>query len=123
MKTQHPHLQVVPPPAVTVHDVSPSWWKAPEFLALAELRRAMVRGAVPSAPAETAEESARQAIFWVLFEAEHLIHRFAQRLEAGEALRIRTGVYKHQEGRVDFNLRIMEHVEITMPPPAHGGPR
>jgi hypothetical protein len=117
MKTQHPHLQIVPPPPVTIHEASRPWWGAPEFLAITEVRRAMVGGGVPSGPAETPEESARHAVFWALFEVEHLIRRFALRLEAGEAVRIRSGVYKHEEGRVDFNLRIVEHVEIT------GGPR
>ena len=109
MTTHHPHLQLVPPPAVTIHEASRSWWEAPEFLALAELRRAMVGGAIPSAPAETPEESARHAVFWALFELEHLIRRFATRIEAGDSVRMRTGVFKHEEGRVDFNLRIVEH--------------
>jgi len=95
------------------------WWEAPEFQALAEVRRAMVGGEVPSRPPETAEESARQAVFWVLFELDHLIRRFATRLEAGESVRLRSGVYVHEEARVDFNLRIVEHVEseITTPDP------
>ena len=83
----------------------------------------MVGGAGPSAPAQTPEESARHAVFWALFEVEHLIRRFALRLEAGEAVRIRSGVYKHEEGRVDFNLRIVEQVEVTMPPSVIGDPR
>jgi hypothetical protein len=118
MKPQRPRLQLVPPPAeIAISERSIRWWEAPEFRALAEVRRAMVGTAVPSAPAETAEESARQAVFWALFEVEHLVRRFALRLEAGEDVRIRSGVYKHEEGRVDFNLRIVEHVEIS------GGPR
>ena len=109
MKAQHPHLQLVEPPSVTIHEARGPWWDAPEFLAITELRRAMVGGAVPSAPAQTPEESARHAVFWALFEVEHLIRRFAARIEAGDSVRIRSGVFKHDEGRVDFNLRIVEH--------------
>ena len=109
MTTHRPHLHLVPPPPVTIHEASRPWWEAPEFLALAELRRAMVGGAIPSAPAETPEESARHAVCWALFELEHLIRRFATRIEAGDSVRMRTGVFKHEEGRVDFNLRIVEH--------------
>jgi len=117
MKTQHPHLQLVPPPPVTIHEASRPWWEAPEFLALKEVRYAMVGGNAPSRAPQTAEESARHAMFWALFELEHVVRRFALRVEAGDAVRIRSGVYKHEEGRVDFNLRIVEHVEVT------GGPR
>jgi hypothetical protein len=111
MKTLHPHLQAVPPPPVTSPEASSPWWEAPEFLALAEVRRAMVGGTVLSVPAQTPEESARHAIFWTLFEVEHLIRRFAVRVEAGDSVRVRAGVFKHEEGRVDFNLRIVEHDE------------
>ena len=118
MKTPHPHLQLVPPSVeITVREPSRPWWEAPEFLALAEVRRAMVGGTGPAAPPRTAEESARYAVFWALFEVEHLIRRFASRVEDGDDVRIRHGVYVYQAERVDFNLRIVEHVEIT------GGPR
>ena len=118
MKPDHLHL-VVPPPDVTIVDPPKPhpWWLAPEFLALAELRRTMVPGAVPSKPPETAEESARDAVFWVLFEMEHIVRELAKRLEAGETVRLRRGVYVHTVDRVDFNLRITEDVAIT------GGPR
>lgn len=121
MKAPHPHLrlvQLVPPPQpVVIRERSGPWWEAPEFLALTEVRRAMVGGAVPAAPAQTAEQSARNAVFWALFEVEHVIAQYAKLLQAGEDVRIRTSVYTHEERRVQLGLRIVEHVEIT------GGPQ
>jgi hypothetical protein len=112
-----PPLHVVPPsPANDAHPPV-RWWEALEFLALAEVRRAMVRGEVPSKPAETAEESARHAVFWTLFELDHLVRRFAARVEAGERVRLRTGVFKHEGGCVQFSLRIVEEAG------AYGGGR
>ena len=96
---------------------STTWWEAPEFLALAEVRRAMVGGGAPSKPPETAEESARQAVSRVLFEVEHILRELGKRLEAGESVRIRSGIYIHTVDRVDFDLRIIEHGDVT------GGPR
>jgi hypothetical protein len=95
VKLDHLHL-VPPPPAVTIVEPPkpPPWWLAPEFVALAELRRAMAGSAAPTAAAETPEESARHAVFWVLFEVEHLIRELATRVEAGESLRIRHGIYR-----------------------------
>jgi hypothetical protein len=116
MKTQHPHLKLVPP-VIKVREPTGPWWEAPEFRALAEVRRAMVGGGAPSHPPQTAEESARHAMFWALFELEHVVRRFALRLEAGDSVRMRSGVHKHEEGRVDFDIRVVEHVEIP------GGPR
>jgi hypothetical protein len=105
-----PHQQLVLPPAeVTIVDAPKPlpWWLAPEFLALGELRRAMVGGAVPTAPAQTAEESARHSVFWTLFEVEHIVRELGKRLEAGEAVRMRSGVYTHTVGRVDLSPRSM----------------
>jgi hypothetical protein len=118
MKPDHLHL-VVPPPDMTIVDPPKPhpWWLAPEFLALAELRRTMVPGAVPSKPPETAEESARDAVFWVLFELEHIVRELGKRLEAGEPVHLRKGVYIYTADRVDFNVRIVEHTEGTMQPP------
>jgi hypothetical protein len=118
VKPDHLH-PVAPPPDVTIVDPPkpPPWWLAPEFLALAELRRTMVGSEVPSKPPETAEESARDAVFWVLFEVEHIIRELGKRLEAGESVHLRKGVYAYTVDRVDFNLRIVEHTEVTMQPP------
>ena len=101
------HLRAVPAPA-------PPWWEAPELLALAELRRALVGGAVPCEPAQTQEDDARHALFWALYEVEHVLHAYATLVEAGEPVRLRTGIYKHHERRVDFNLRIVEEPEVTV---------
>jgi hypothetical protein len=106
MKTTHLHL-VPPAPA-------PPWWEAPEFLALSEVRRAMVGGALPTTPAQTAEECARHAVFWALYEVEHIVHAYVRLLQAGESVRLRTGVYKHHDQRVDFNFRIIEHDDATI---------
>ena len=118
MKPDHLHL-VAPPAEVTIVEPPkpPPWWLAPDFLALAELRRTMAGSAAPAASPQTAEESAREAVFWVLFELEHIVRELAKRSEAGDSVRLRRGVYVHTVDRVDFNLRIVEHVEIT------GGPR
>ncbi len=120
MKTQHPHLQLVAPPVVTLHAISAPWWEAPEFRAVAEVRRAMIGGAVPSAPAQTAEESAQQAVFWALFEVEHLIARYVKLIESGEDVRIRSSVYKHEERRVEIGLRIIEHADVAVRLPGGG---
>ena len=118
MTTQHPHLQLVPPPTVVrINEASGPWWEAPEFLALAERRREMVGGGAPATPPQTAEESARHAMVWALFELEHIVRRFGMRIEAGDDVRMRSGVHKHEEWRVDFDIRVVEHVEIP------GGPR
>jgi hypothetical protein len=118
VKPDHLHL-VVPPPVVTI--VAPPkphpWWLAPEFLALAELRRTMLGSGGPSKPPETAEESARDAVFWVLFELEHIVRELGTRLEAGESVQLRKGVYIYASDRVDFNLRIVERTEVTIQPP------
>jgi hypothetical protein len=118
MTPEHLHL-VVPQAEVTIVEPPkpPPWWLAPEFLALAELRRSMDGGALPAASPQTAEESARQAVFWVLFEVEHIVRQLGKRLEAGDSVHLRRGVYIRTVDRVDFNLRIVEDVEIT------GGPR
>ena len=118
MKPDHLHL-VAPPAEATINEPPkpPPWWLAPEFLALAELRRTMAGGAAVAASRQTAEESTREAVFWVLFEVEHIVRELAKRIEAGESVRLRRGVYIHTVDRVDFNLRIIEDVEIT------GGPR
>jgi hypothetical protein len=60
-------------------------------------------------------------VFWVLFEVEHLIRELATRVEAGESLRIRHGIYKFQHQRVDFDLRIVEHDEKTIDLPSPRG--
>jgi hypothetical protein len=113
VKPPHPHLHVVP--HAPANDAPPPvrWWEALEFLALREVRHAMVGGAVPARPAETPEESARHAVFWALFELEHLVRRFVARLEAGERVRIRWGIFKHETGRVDFDLRIVEETDLS----------
>jgi hypothetical protein len=121
------HLHVVPPLAnLSIREMpvpAPSWWESPELLALAELRRAMVGGAVPVAPAQTPEEDARHAVFWALYEIEHIVREYAKLVEAGEPVRLRTGVYKHHERRVDFNLRIVEQPEVEIHPlTPRGGP-
>jgi len=95
---------------------SAPWWLAPDFLALADLRRKMVGGEIPSRPPETAEESARHAVFWALCEVEHIVRELGKRLEAGEQVRLRSGIYIHTVDRVDFNLRIVEHTEVTTEP-------
>ena len=122
MKPDHLYL-VTPPAEVTIIEPPkpPPWWLAPELVALAELRRTMAGSADPAAAAVTAEQSARHAVFWVLFEVEHLIRELATRVEAGESLRIRHGIYKFQHQRVDFDLRIVEHEEITSDLPSPGG--
>jgi hypothetical protein len=120
MKTEHPHLQLVPPPAVTLHTSSAPWWEAPEFRAVAEVRRALIGAAVPSVPARTAEESARQAVFWALFEVEHLMARYVKLIESGEDVCIRSSVYKHEERRVEIGLRIVEHADATIRLPGGG---
>ena len=97
----------------SIREPSALWWEAPEFLALAEVRRAMVGGESPGRPPETAEESARHAVFWALFEVEHIVGQFGKRVAAGESVRLRRGIYTHTEGCVDFNLRIVEHVETS----------
>jgi hypothetical protein len=115
-------LHIVPPSAtvaiVEPPDVRP-WWEAPEFLALTELRLVIAGGSIPQRLPESAEESARQAVFWALFEIDHLVRQFARRLEAGESVHMRRGIYKHHEARVDFDLRIVEHppVDIQGQPP------
>jgi hypothetical protein len=113
MKPDHLHL-VAPPAEATITEPPkpPPWWLAPEFLALAELRRTMAGGAAPAASPQTAEDSAGDAVFWVLFELEHIVRELAKRLEAGEPVRLRRGVYIHTVDRVDFNLRITEDVEM-----------
>ncbi len=118
MKPDHLHL-VAPPAEVTIDESPkpPPWWLAPEFLELAKLRRAMVGGEVPTKPPETAEESARDAVSWVLFEVEHIVRELGKRLEAGESVRLRRGVYAYTRDRVDFNLRIVEHTEVPIQPP------
>jgi hypothetical protein len=82
---------------------------APEFLMLAELRRAMAGGcALPCGAASTAEEDARHAVFWAIYEIEHVVRELARLAEAGEPVRMRTGVSKHHERRVDFNVQIID---------------
>jgi hypothetical protein len=88
------------------------WWETLEFLALAEVRHAMVRGVVPAKPAETAEESARHAVFWALFELDSLVRHFAARIEAGERVRIRTGILKHEGAWVELSLRIVKEANV-----------
>ncbi len=118
------HFQVAAPrakvPITQAPAPTPRWWEAPELLALAALRRAMMGGAPALAPV-TAEESARHAVFWLLFEMEHLVRRFAARLEAGQAVRVRCGVYRREDGGVDFNLRIVEEPEVTIAVPSPRG--
>ena len=48
-------------------------------------------------------------MFWVLFEVEHIVRELGKRLEAGDSVRLRKGVYIYAVNRVDFNLRIVEH--------------
>ena len=67
-------------------------------------------------PARTAEESARHAVFWALFEVEHAIGQYVKLLQAGEDVRIRLGVYKYEKRQVEIGLRIEDHITIT------GGP-
>jgi hypothetical protein len=50
-------------------------------------------------------------MFWALFELDHLVRRFAARVEAGERVRIRAGIFKHESGRVELSLRIVEAPE------------
>jgi hypothetical protein len=117
VKAEPLHLVVPPPEVALVDPPKPHpWWLAPELLALAELRRTIIGGEVPSRPPETAEETARDAVFWVLFELEHIVRELGKRLEAGEAVRLRKGVYVYTSDRVDFNLRIVEHTEVTIQP-------
>jgi hypothetical protein len=104
-----PHVQLVPPPGPAA-----PWWDAPEFLALSEVRRAMVRGEVPVGLPGTAEEHARHALFWALYEIEHVMREYARRLAAGEPVRMRHGIYKHHPLRVDFNIRIVEDPGVTI---------
>jgi hypothetical protein len=116
VKPPRPPLHLVPrPPNDSSAPVR--WWETLEFLALREVRYAMVGGAVPTRPAETPEESARHAVFWTLFELDHLIRRFVARVEAGEQVRLRTGILTHEGGRADFSLRIVEESDV------HGGGR
>jgi hypothetical protein len=118
-------LRVLPPLAeVPIREMpppTPGWLEAPEFLALTELRLAMAGGAVPSEPPQTAEEDARQAVFWSLYELEHILREHARLVEAGEPVRLRAGVYVHARLRVDFNVRIVEEPEIEIHPQAQGG--
>jgi hypothetical protein len=111
MRSGHLHL-AAPPREVPIREAC--WWEATEYLALTEVRRAMAGGAAPASAAVTPEESARHAVFWTLFETEHLIRRFAVRLAAGERLRMRSGIYRHRDGRVDFNLRIVQQAEVAL---------
>jgi hypothetical protein len=116
-----PQLHLVRPPVDVkiqerVPPAAPAWWDATEFRALAEVRRAMGGGSVPSKPPENAEESARLAVFWALFEIEHILDQLRKRIEAGDSVRLRSGIYAYTTERVDFNLRIVEHVEITGAP-------
>jgi hypothetical protein len=111
MKTTPSDTHATPRASGDVQPLSQHWLRAPEFLALAELRRRMVGGALPSTAPRTPEESARHAVFWVLIELEHLIRRFAKRLQAGESVWLRSGIYWSEDGRVDFTLRIVDHVE------------
>ena len=122
------HLHLVPPSVDVVIREQPSptespWWEAAAFLALVDVRRSMTGGVVPSTPARTAEESARHAVFWAMFEIENIVRQLGRRVAAGESVRLRSGVYVHAEGRVDFNLRIVEHVEAGVSPPGTGGAR
>jgi hypothetical protein len=90
------------------------WWTAPEFLMLAELRRAMASGtAVPSGAARTAEEDARHAVFWAIYEIEQIVREYAKLVEAGEPVRMRAGVYKHHDRRVDFNVQIVDREDAA----------
>jgi hypothetical protein len=121
MKLVHLHLAALPPELMAVERPAPGpWWLAPEFLALAELRRAMVGGAAPASAATTPEESARHAVFWTLFQVEHLIRCFVARVEAGASVRLRSSNHRRAEGRVDFSLHIVEQAEIAILPPARG---
>ena len=73
MSPPRPPLHLVPPPPANDAQSPARWWETLEFLALAEVRYAMVRGIVPATAARTAEESARHAVFWTLFELDHLV--------------------------------------------------
>jgi hypothetical protein len=120
-------LRMHPTAAVVIREqaspTAPPWWQTPAFLALADVRRAMVEEGIPSGPARTAEESARHAVFWAVFEIDHIVRELGRRVAAGESVRLRSGVYAYAEGRVDFGLRIVEHdeVEITARSGSHEG--
>jgi hypothetical protein len=116
------HLHIMPPSLNIAILEAPSprpWWEAPELVALSELRLAIAGGSVPQLPPTNAEQSARQAVFWALFEIDHLVRQLGRRLEAGESLRMSSIIHRHQEGRVDFDLRLVEYPPIA----AHLQPR
>jgi hypothetical protein len=122
------HLHLVLPSADVVIGERPSpddppWWEAAAFLALADVRRSMTGGVAPSIPARTPEESARHAVFWAMFEIEHIVRQLGKRVEAGEAVRLRSGVYAHAEGHVTFNLRIVQQIEVDAALTDAGGAR
>jgi hypothetical protein len=79
-------------------------------LYLAQVRRAMTGGATPSKHPETPEEHAQHAVFWTLYELEHVLRDYAARVAAGAPVRLCHGVSKLHPERVDFTLRIVEDV-------------
>jgi hypothetical protein len=109
MSTTPSDIHVSPPAPASVPPER--WWEGPDFRVVTDLRRRMVGGALPATAPRTAEESARHAMFWLLIEVERLIRQLAARLQAGESVRLCTGICWHEDGRVDFNLRIVDHVE------------
>jgi hypothetical protein len=83
------------------------WWD--ELQELFANRKDILHGAeVPGSPGMTAEESARNAAFWILFYGQGLFEKFVAELRRGENVRLEVGVYAYAADRVDFNIRIVE---------------
>jgi hypothetical protein len=82
-----------------------AWHDGPEFQAIRDLHRALLRAGVPAAPC-TPEEHARRAAF---FSLDGLVHML-DRTEAGEQCRSEVCVQSIAPGRIVMQIAI-ESVE------------
>lgn len=85
----------------------PPWYEAPEFRALAEVRRAFMNGgSSPVAAIRTPEGGARQAALWTLYELHHVLEELAHRTRSGAPgwCVVRAG--EHGPGRVILDIAV-----------------
>jgi len=97
---------------------APPWHEMPEFRALAEVRRAFVKGGIPLATPRTTEASARLAVFWALYELGHLLDEIEHRSRAGEPCWASVRASEIRPGRVVLEIAIEP---IPSAPSATGG--
>lgn len=84
----------------------PPWYELPEFRALAEVRRAFVKGGIPLAVARASEASARLAVFWTLYELGHALTEIERRTRAGSPCWASVRATEIRPGRITLDITI-----------------